>query len=257
MGAQAWLLLAMPLLASAVGIPPATGFDIRPQAPSVRRCPGVTFDAGVLSVEVQSQPLSALLTAIGRKSGLVVRGQESVPDELATMSVKDVPVEAVLKRLLSSHLDLMLVYMESADHDELRLSEIWVFPRNDRATEGALREQLSRGRDRRMESDPTSLRGVLKALNTRDPRIRVAAVEALGHLAEPIAIASLSDTLTRDEDPDVREAAADAIGELGLRGVLGRPEAERLLTIAVHDEDENVRDAAADNIALVRSAGRN
>lgn len=256
MGVRPWLLLAMWLLASA-GISPATGFEIRPQAPAVRRGPGVTFDAGRLSVKAQSQPLSALLTAIGRKTGLVVRGHESVPDELVTMSVKDVPIEAVLERLLSSHLDLMLVYMESADHDELRLSEIWLFPRHDRALEGTLREQLSQEPDRRTESDHTSLPGVLEALKTRDPRIRVAAVEALGHLAEPIAIASLSDTLRRDEDPLVREAAADAIGKLGLMGVLGRPEAERLLTIAFHDEDENVRDAAADNMALVRGAGRN
>ncbi len=59
-----------------------------------------------------------------------------------------------------------------------------------------------------------------RALDDRDPDVRVAACEAWGERGGPEAAAKLSEVLASDVDVDVRLAAAGALGETGDPGVV-------------------------------------
>ena len=55
---------------------------------------------------------------------------------------------------------------------------------------------------------------LIETLGDANPAVRVAAVNSLGHLGDPRAIAALAKALREDSDPRVREAAAYALGEI-------------------------------------------
>lgn len=82
------------------------------------------------------------------------------------------------------------------------------------------------------------------ALESREPSVRCAVIEALGRQAHPTASAYVLGALG-DEDASVRQLAVTVLARLGTRGV-ARP----LADLADHDPSEGVRRAAA--IALRR-----
>lgn len=65
----------------------------------------------------------------------------------------------------------------------------------------------SQGRD-------TAVPALLSVVSDENPAVRLAAVEALGHLEDPRAIDALVQALRTDTDARVREAAANALGEI-------------------------------------------
>ena len=64
------------------------------------------------------------------------------------------------------------------------------------------------------QSRDTAVPALLTVLNDENPTVRLAAVEALGNLEDPRAVDALVQALRTDADARVREAAANALGEI-------------------------------------------
>ena len=90
----------------------------------------------------------------------------------------------------------------------------------------------------------TGVDSVAERLGDESPRVRMRASLVLGQMRARDAVASLSALLRNDADPEVRKAAAAALGEIG--DLDGRAALEE----AQNDSDSLVRDAA--RIALRR-----
>ena len=82
---------------------------------------------------------------------------------------------------------------------------------------------------------PQSFPTLIQSLNDRDPRIRQAAIAALGELGDMRSTPFLVKRLTKDSDPGVRSEAAFRLGKLGGRS------ATRALQAAARDPDPRVR----------------
>ena len=63
--------------------------------------------------------------------------------------------------------------------------------------------------------DAAAVFGLITALGNRAVPVRIAAARALGRLGDSIAVGYLVEVLEGDPDPEVREATAEALGELG------------------------------------------
>jgi hypothetical protein len=257
----------------------------------------VTFRDGRLTVETRGEALADVLAEVQKKSGIKFHVRKTLPTDAVTASFRDVPVETAIQRLLGRDFDLVWFYTApKTGRGAPEPTEVWVVGRGERvggvvadAGKGAARRQAKSGdssalKERLMEiedlheEDPAKALPLLfGALNDQDPRIRAAAVEALGEVGDPSAIEALGQALAKDTDSGVREAAAEALGELGspnavqvLRSGLkdadgvvreavvealadiGGPEAERVLRQALADSDEDVRDAAAAALAMLK-----
>jgi HEAT repeat protein len=62
--------------------------------------------------------------------------------------------------------------------------------------------------------DEATLPDLIEALRDPEPEVRVAAAWALGEIESPEAIPPLTEALAGDEEAGVREAAAWALGEI-------------------------------------------
>ena len=270
----------------------------KPQsAPSNPASDSVTFRDGRLTVETRGESLADLLAEVQKKSGIMFHVRKTLPTDAVAASFRDVPVETAIQRLLGRDFDLVWFYTApKAGKGAPAPTEVWVVGRGERvggamagAGKGAARLQAKAGdssalKERLMQienladEDPAKALPLLYGyLNDQDPRIRSAAVEALGELGDPSAIEALGNALAKDTDSDVRESAAEALGELGspnavqvLRtglkdgdedvreavvdalGEIGGPEAERVLRQALADSDEDVRDAAVAALAKLK-----
>lgn len=93
--------------------------------------------------------------------------------------------------------------------------------------------------------DPAAVPGLLDALGDDDPRIRTAAVKALGEIGDPAAVAQLLHIMNTEQDGDIRWLATGALGKIGADAVPG-------LLNMLRDEDWKVRRSAADAIWAMR-----
>ena len=96
---------------------------------------------------------------------------------------------------------------------------------------------------------PEALELLLEALSDDDPRVRRAAAEALGHLGDPAAMEPLVGVALFDPQEAVRQAAVEAAVEALIQ--LDHPEALERLMAGLFDDDPDVRRAAAEALGLV------
>ena len=88
--------------------------------------------------------------------------------------------------------------------------------------------------------------GLVRALGSeKDSDAREAAADALGEIGDPKAVEPLIAAL-KDPDDDVREAAAEALGRIG------DPRAVDPLNAALNDPDHDVRQEAEKALARLR-----
>jgi HEAT repeat protein len=86
--------------------------------------------------------------------------------------------------------------------------------------------------------------GLLRAARAEHPELRKAAAMALGNIADPSTVDVLI-ALLRDPDAEVRYAAVEGLGEIGL------PAAKPGLTRALEDANAEVRRAAVEALAEI------
>lgn len=96
--------------------------------------------------------------------------------------------------------------------------------------------------------DPEAVQFLVQALTDRHAQVRWDTVEALEKIGDRSASAKVIDVLIRDENPNVRRAAARCLGTLGDRVAFPA------LIESLSDADFRVSDAA--HAALVRMAGQ-
>jgi hypothetical protein len=250
--------------------PPGFSAETKPQAPA-SRAPSpaaqspVTFKDGLLSVETRGESsLSDLLAEVEKKSGIKFHVRKTLPNDTVSASFRDVPVENALKRLLGREFDLVWFYTAStkAGRSTAQPTEVWVVGRGERvgglvADAGKARRQPKPGdtadiktrlqeiEDLGDEDAAKALPKLLGALADQDPRIRGAAAEALGEVGDVSAVDPLGKLLGSDADSDVREAAAEALGEIG------SPAAVPALRDALKDAEEDVREAVVDALGAI------
>jgi hypothetical protein len=238
----------------------------KPQSAPSNAAPGsVTFRDGRLTVETRGESLADLLAEVQQKSGIKFHVRKTLPADAVTASFRDVPVETAIQRLLGRDFDLVWFYTApKTGKGSPEPTEVWVVGRGERvggatadAGKGAARRQAKAGdssalKERLMQiedladEDPAkAVPLLLGALNDQDPRIRSAAAEALGEVGDPSAIEALGNALAKDSDSDVRESAAEALGELG------SPNAVQVLRTGLKDGDEDVREAVVDALAAI------
>lgn len=270
---------------------PALAADAKRKAASLpgASTPSVAFHEGHLSIEAKAQTLRSLLAAISRAAGITFHVEETLPDAPVTISVKDVPVESALKRLLAREFDLMWAYEGPASPEmgESRVAEVWVLAKAgagvaiEKAPKAPKKVEEPADNKERLEAiakmggspakDRKSLMGLL---DDEDSEIRRAAAEALAEMDGARAIGPLARMLKTDADAEARQTAAEALGELESRAAIpalrealkdseaevrqsviaslakiGGAEAERTIRLALGDESEDVREAAADALS--------
>ena len=94
--------------------------------------------------------------------------------------------------------------------------------------------------------NPAAVPTLLPLLGEARKELRFAAVEALGQIRAPEAVRPLVEAL-RDPDRNLRRAAAEGLGEIG------DPQAAPALLVALEDEHWSVRCAAATALGRLRS----
>jgi HEAT repeat protein len=80
---------------------------------------------------------------------------------------------------------------------------------------------------------------LLTRLADRREAVRLAVVQALGHVRQPHAVPALAERVWKDQSITVRQQAANSLGQLG-----GAAAAQALLKVARQAEYQNVRQAA-------------
>ena len=265
------VVMALPLASLVLLASPGLAAEPKAQAPASRAASPaapspVTFKDGLLSVETRGESsLSDLLAEVERKSGIKFHVRKTLPNETVSASFRDVPVETALKRLLGREFDLVWFYTASKTGRSVpQPTEVWVVGRGERvgglvadAGKGAARRQPKPGdnvelkarlqsiEDLGDEDAAKALPKLLGALADDDPRIRSAAAEALGEVGDVSAVEPLGKMLASDADSDVRESAAEALGEIG------SPAAVPALRAALKDGDEDVREAVVDALGEI------
>ena len=217
-----------------------------------------------LSVSLREVPLDSVLEELRRATGATFEVQGVLPATI-TESFDKLPVEKGLRRLFGGA-GVSLLYEEGPDAQR-RLVRVWIFPRS--ASAGVAREAGSDAEERLAASiqKATSAGGreerwqaigelansrekgardaLLSAMRDPEPDVRERAIDALGDLKDEAAVGPLSRALTQDEDEDVRESAADALGEI--------PSAESVAALkrSLEDESPDVRESAVYGLARI------
>jgi HEAT repeat protein len=175
-----------------------------------------------------------------------------------TDAFEAVPLEKGLRRLFRGA-DVSLLYAGSEQERgaERRLVRVWIFGRNRDAGSGRdaaepveasiLNGTSANSREGRWRAvgeltksgEKGARDALLAAMGDPEPDVRERAIDALGDLRDEEAVGPLSRALNEDEDEDVRESAADALGEI--------PSAESVAALkrSLEDESPDVRESAA------------
>ena len=238
-------------------------------APPLLRVADGSVDAGVeiqderLSVRFRKTPLGSVLRELSRATQATFDVHGDMPPTV-TDAFEAVPLEKGLRRLFHQA-DVSLLYAgsERTRGAERRLVRVWIFARNPAAGSGPdateqleasiLKAASAGSREERWQAvgelansgDKGARDALLAAMRDPEPDVRERAIDALGDLRDEAAVGPLSRALTQDEDEDVRESAADALGEI--------PSAESVAALkrSLEDESPDVRESAVDGLARI------
>jgi len=239
------------------------------QAPAdARRVPPVTLTPeGNLSVSVSRVGLGRLLNEISALADLPIAVADTLVNDSVSFTVRDVPLEEGLKRLLAAY-DAFYLY-SADDRSPGSIKAVWVY---------------ARGEGRDLQPVPAELWASAKELEARlddpDPDVRSEMYEKLierqSDRALPTVLKGLTDpdesvrarTLSSaiDEDieipaQDLQAIILDAHGQsqslrvLALQAIQTRPEAEAIATSVMNDQDDVVRNLAQDILRRLRPPG--
>jgi len=195
----------------------------------------VTFEDGLLTVDVREAPLGDVVRVIGERAGARVIISNDITTRV-TGSFTRVPLEEGIRRLVRGH-SLVLVYAPSGSRAAAGvLSEIQVIG-SSRLADVQTRTHVLTGSD----ADSADHAGQLRA------------VGMLAGRRDAAAAADLARMLSADPDPVIRTQAATALGRVGTA------EAATALTAALGDQAVSVRVQGVHALRMVegvRALGR-
>ncbi|NJN45367.1 MAG: hypothetical protein HC808_01450 [Candidatus Competibacteraceae bacterium] len=201
--------------------------------------PAITHsaDTNTLSARLERTPLAAVLTELGRQSGIAVFVHPASADAEITAEFDDLPLRAALKRLLNDHSYVLI--NEQREQGGSGIATIHVLKQdftappkqNDTAT-STLDNPTSSGAEALLQAlwattnlearaaalqliAEHDLAGLLEAIKSADPQTREAVLANFSALAQWLPLSLLSEVAASDPDPVVRMNALALLNELG------------------------------------------
>ncbi len=207
-------------------------------------CAGQTISVHALDV-----PIRSVLADLSRHCGLTVILRE-VLEETVSVDLQGVSPQLAAKRILQGR-SFVLSYFQPPQQGGNRL---WVLADSSvrSGSEDIIRPPTGVDETEiiylQAEALDAGLTDRLRdALADTDRDMREAAAETLGELGGDESAHALA-VLLSDPDADVRESAADALGRIGGEAAIG------YLTQLLADSDPAIREAADDNLAELLGA---
>ena len=181
--------------------------------PRVANFPGtITFCDGKLSARIVATPLRHVMAEISRLSAAQVQWLNAGGEELVSVEFSNLPVVDALQQILAEK-NFLLFY--SSSNGEERLTQVWISSREHGGEQIRTAMQVREGNSEKQdENPPVPLATLMQiALNDQDPAVRLEAIEHLEGYAyeDPQAEAFLSQLAHHDPDPQVQEAASEAL----------------------------------------------
>jgi hypothetical protein len=251
------LLLTVGLLAAGLFVKDALG--AQPQGPaSSAASQNVTFERGVLAVDVRDMPLADVLSSIREQSGINI-AVHSGGSVKVTQSFSGVGLDEGIRRLAPAY-NVVLVYgNDESKPGTSRLVEVHVYETSSskspvtavvdpqqRSTQLSKVRELSRQAARQRDPGAVlSLTGLLAG--DPDPAIRRSAAEALAGVRGPEAVSALKASLS-DQDPTVRGRSLLSLGQMRDEGSVGM-----VVQAATRDPDASVRRSAVWALSTLNS----
>lgn len=190
----------------------------------------VVVENGMLSLDVRQQPMTTVLAAIARDSGVSINSSASIDARSVSMRIQRLPLRDGLERLLQN-CDLFFYSSSGA------LRSVWIYDRGDGA-------QLVPVPPERWASTAE----VQRKLNDGSPAERVSAVETLIARNGPGADDILNRALL-DDSPEVRLRALDVALSVGVHV------SRETLTASTYDSSGPVRALALETLVSSTAVG--
>jgi hypothetical protein len=205
----------------------------------------VTAKENLLTVKAKDIPLERVLGEIANQTliEIVLYGP---PGELVSADFSDLPLEKGLKRL-THHCNHVLIYRPGkANTANLEIKAMLIFSKERGRSRESLESTVIIPQERASpELGEASFDSLAQALQHKDAEVREKAVDRLAELKDERAAMLLGEVLVNDRDSDIRESAAEALGDLG------GPKATESLIRALKDKDAGVRESAVESLTTV------
>lgn len=211
---------------------------------------GITATAGLISLDIQSAPLGAVLTELGQRTQITFTIPEAMKAELMTVSLYQRPVDEVVQQVLKGK-PYSIQYRQDGDKQIMAGVSLLVPPgqpmsqassggQSSRSTstsqpsslEAASRE--AKGTAVRVDLELLSLEQTLR--ESPDPKTRIAALNGIAARETNDPISSIVVQALSDRAPEVREAALDV-----LRSSSDVVPIQSLASVATHDTNPAFR----------------
>jgi hypothetical protein len=210
------------------------------ESPKTDSSPGnslfTKYEDDLLSVDIKDVPLADVLQKLSDETGILFSFPPAIGEESVMVRFSNFTMPDALNKILSSH-DRIFIYEErQSDSDESipsRLKEVRIFT--------PLPQGATRGTAKGTSSDPPT---VINSKSSEPTQIaknnavqRKAGKRPSGRTGKRQTVASLGDDL-KNSDTNVRLEAIRRLGSIGNADAIGH------LTTALEDRDPDVKEAA-------------
>ena len=195
--------------------------------------------------------MDEILKEISVRAKVEIHVQGNLDREI-TFKARQIPLHEALVKLIEGVADYVFIYSQSSI-----LKEVWIFAKDkdikpQKAQEIYGSQRHSDPRERIIEDigdvDSTEIQistSIEELLKSTEPTRRMMVIEMLGRSRNNQAVDGLISALN-DEDEDVRESAAYALGNIGDKVAV-----EALVKALTWDQDSWVRASAAEALAHI------
>lgn len=198
----------------------------------------LSIQDGLIALDARDITVAAVLEAIGEQTGVIMITRAPL-DQLITLSFSGRPVDEGLKRILGMRSYVMIYSDSPADGVAQSLAKVYIYGLQQPHTVSsaahgtfALRRPKPAANVIARTTDPdpsirrTAVRylakfdapeahvALINALNDQDSEVRLEALEVIGMLKPPIAIAALEIIKATNKNLEARELATDILDEI-------------------------------------------
>jgi len=200
-------------------------------------------NADRLTVQVENIPLPDVLKKISDQTrGKIIL--HTPPEEIqVSADFSDLSLEEGIRQLLKRY-NCAIIFRPGRLNTDAQDMEIFIFKKEGDVSNRYAKHQIILPQTI-PESEGDKFSSLINALDDPDDEIRENAVDELAELKDQRAAEHLGWVLTKDRDPDIRETAAEALGDIGGEAAVAS------LIKATADRDEDVRESALDSLGQI------